>query len=34
MNGIKSGKYRHFMGGEHEVLALATHRETVEPLVV
>ena len=34
MNGIKSGKYRHFKGGEYEVLGLATHSETDEPLVV
>ena len=34
MNGIKFGKYRHFKGGEYEVLGLATHSETDEPLVV
>ena len=34
MNGIKSGKYRHFKGGEYEVLGLATHSETDEQLVV
>ena len=34
MNGIKSGKYRHFKGGEYEVLGLATHSETGEQLVV
>ena len=34
MNGIKPGKYRHFKGGEYEVLGLATHSETDEPLVV
>ena len=34
MNGIKPGKYRHFKGGEYEVLGLATHSETGEQLVV
>lgn len=34
MNGIKPGKYRHFKGGEYEVLGLATHSETDEQLVV
>lgn len=31
---IKTGKYRHFKGNEYEVLALATHSETGEALVV
>ena len=31
---IKLGKYRHFKGGEYEVLCLAKHSETLEPLVV
>ncbi len=31
---IKLGKYRHFKGGEYEVLYLATDSETLEPLVV
>lgn len=34
MNGIKPGKYRHFKGGEYEVLGLATYSETGEQLVV
>ena len=28
------GKYRHFKGGEYEVLGVARHSETDEPLVV
>ena len=31
---IKSGKYQHFKGNEYEVLFLATHSETMEPMVV
>ena len=31
---IKPGKYRHFKGGEYEVLGMATHSETMEPIVV
>ena len=31
---IKLGKYRHFKGNEYEVLYLATHSETMEPMVV
>lgn len=34
MEEIKLGKYRHFKGNEYEVLALATHSETGERLVV
>ena len=31
---IKTGKYRHFKGMEYEVLDVAKHSETLEPMVV
>lgn len=31
---IQPGKYRHFKGNEYEVLDVATHSETLEPMVV
>lgn len=31
---IKPGKYRHFKGMEYEVLGIASHSETLEPMVV
>ena len=31
---IKTGKYRHFKGNEYEVLYVAKHSETLEPMVV
>ena len=31
---LQPGKYRHFKGGEYELLAIATHSETLEPMVV
>ena len=34
MDEIKAGKYRHFKGGEYEVLCTAKDSETLEPLVV
>lgn len=34
MEEIKLGRYRHFKGNEYEVLALAKHSETLEPMVV
>lgn len=34
MNGIKLGKYRHYKGNEYEVIGIAKHSETLEPMVV
>ena len=34
MEDIKPGRYRHFKGNEYEVLYLAKHSETLEPMVV
>ena len=34
MDEIKIGRYRHFKGGEYEVLCVALHSETKEPMVV
>ena len=31
---LKLGKYRHFKGMEYELLDIATHSETLEPMVV
>ena len=31
---LKMGKYRHFKGGEYQVLGVALHSETQEPYVV
>ena len=31
---LKTGKYRHFKGKEYELIGLATHSETLEPMVV
>ncbi len=31
---IQPGRYRHFKGKEYEVLCIATHSETLEPMVV
>lgn len=31
---IKPGRYRHYKGGEYEVVGVARHSETLEPLVV
>ena len=34
MEKIRLGRYRHFKGGEYEVLGIARHSETQEPMVV
>ncbi len=34
METIKPGRYRHFKGGEYEVVGLAKHSETMEEMVV
>lgn len=34
MEGSLPGKYRHFKGGEYELLGIARHSETLEPMVV
>jgi hypothetical protein len=31
---IQAGKYRHFKGNEYEVIGVARHSETLEPMVV
>lgn len=31
---LKPGKYRHFKGNEYELICVATHSETLEPMVV
>ena len=34
MSGIAPGRWRHFKGGEYEVLTVARHSETGEEMVV
>ena len=34
MEEIKPGRYRHYKGNEYEVLGMAKHSETLEPMVV
>ena len=34
MDSIRLGKYRHFKGMEYEVIGVAAHSETLEPMVV
>lgn len=34
MEEIKLGKYRHFKGNEYEVVAVGTHSETGEKMVI
>jgi len=31
---IRTGRYRHFKGREYQVIGMATHSETLEPMVV
>lgn len=31
---LKPGKYRHFKGNEYQLIGVATHSETMEPMVV
>lgn len=31
---VKPGKYRHFKGGEYEVIGIGSHSETLEPMVI
>ena len=31
---VQPGRYRHFKGNEYEVIGIATHSETLEPMVV
>ena len=31
---LKKGKYRHFKGNEYELIDIARHSETLEPMVV
>lgn len=34
MEEIKLGRYRHFKGNEYEVVGIAKHSETLEPMVI
>jgi hypothetical protein len=34
MEEIKLGRYRHFKGNEYEVIGVAMHSESLEPMVV
>ena len=34
MSDVKPGFYRHFKGNRYEVLFVASHSETLEPMVV
>lgn len=31
---LRPGKYRHFKGNEYELICVASHSETLEPMVV
>ena len=34
MDKLQTGRYRHFKGKEYELVAVAKHSETLEPMVV
>lgn len=34
MDEIRPGRWKHFKGNEYEVLGIARHSETLEPMVV
>jgi len=34
LENIPLGRYRHYKGNEYEVIAIARHSETLEPMVV
>ena len=34
MEEIRPGRYRHFKGNEYEIIGIARHSETLEPMVV
>ena len=34
MEPLNPGRYRHFKGGEYELIGTAKHSETLEPMVV
>ena len=34
MEELKPGRYRHFKGNEYQLLYVAKHSETLEPMVV
>jgi len=34
VKSIPTGKYRHYKGNEYDVLGIAKHSETLEPMVV
>ncbi|MGN0985143.1 MAG: DUF1653 domain-containing protein [Candidatus Enterenecus sp.] len=34
MEELKPGRYRHFKGNDYQLIAVARHSETLEPMVV